>query len=336
MRPLLLLPLILCLIPLHLFAEDTPTHLLRNSPRILFLGDSITADGRYVAWFETWLVAQKITPPQVVINAGLSSETVSGLSEDGHAGGKFPRPDLAERLDRILKLARPNLVIACYGMNCGIYQPFAPERFEKYKAGIQHLKSKVEHAGAKIILVTPPVYDDGVIPPGGYSYNEVLDRYADWLLAQRAQGWHVVDLHHPMTAELHARRKQDPKFQFQPDRVHPNDAGLWFIAQQLIRYFGDEPSARTSSPQEMLKQLHLPQELLPLVTQRSKILHDAYLSTAGHSRPGVAKGLPLSRKRKQKPPNCHRNPASCGRQTINCGCPGQLGWRSHKSLNVDG
>ena len=37
-----------------------------------------------------------------VINCGLPSETVSGLSEPDHAGGKFPRPDLHERLGRVL------------------------------------------------------------------------------------------------------------------------------------------------------------------------------------------------------------------------------------------
>src|SRR2546425_2764856 len=36
------------------------------------------------------------------LNLGLPSETVSGLSEEGHAGGQFPRPDLLERLARVL------------------------------------------------------------------------------------------------------------------------------------------------------------------------------------------------------------------------------------------
>ena len=35
-----------------------------------------------------------------ILDLGLSSETVSGLSEPGHAGGAFPRPCLKERLER--------------------------------------------------------------------------------------------------------------------------------------------------------------------------------------------------------------------------------------------
>jgi hypothetical protein len=76
-----------------------------------------------------------------VIDMGLPSETVSGLSEDGHAGGKFPRPDLFERLDRVLRVVRPDVVLACYGMNCGIYQPLDDARFAKFKAGIERLGS---------------------------------------------------------------------------------------------------------------------------------------------------------------------------------------------------
>jgi len=38
-----------------------------------------------------------------VLGLGLAGETLSGLSEEGHAGGKFPRPCVFERLGRPLK-----------------------------------------------------------------------------------------------------------------------------------------------------------------------------------------------------------------------------------------
>jgi hypothetical protein len=43
----------------------------------------------------------------------------------------------------------------------------------------------------------------------------------------------------------------------------------------------------------MLAALKAPANLLPLVSQRMSILRDAYVSAAGHKRPGVAKGLPI-------------------------------------------
>ncbi len=225
--------------------------LLHESRTIVFLGDSITFGGGYVACFDAWLLTRKPDPAPRVINAGLASETVSGLSEEGHADGRFSRPDLAERLDRVLALTRPDLVFACYGINCGIYEPLDEERFRCYREGIEQLKRKVETAGATLVLVTPPSYDDQR-KKGPFSYNAVLDHYADWLLARRTDGWLVVDLHGPMTAELARRRQADPGFTFQPDAVHPDDEGHWFMARQLIRWFGDDEAAGADSPEAML------------------------------------------------------------------------------------
>src|SRR5947207_215421 len=75
---------------LILAAPPTPQELLKDSRRVLFLGDSITASGQYVAYFEAWLLTQPGDQKPQIIDAGLPSETVSGLSEEGHAGGKFP------------------------------------------------------------------------------------------------------------------------------------------------------------------------------------------------------------------------------------------------------
>lgn len=271
-------------------ANPTPADLLHKSKRMVFLGDSITYSGQSVAYFEAWLLTQRLPHPPLVIDAGLPSETVSGLSEEGHAGGKFPRPDLAERLDRVLAITKPDLVVACYGMNCGIYLPFDEQRFEKYQSGIKQLKQKVEAAGAQLILCTPPFYDD-LRAPRPFSYNEVLDKYSAWLVAQRKEHWLVIDTHSAMTQEVAERRKADPKFTFQNDGVHPNDAGSWVLAREVIHGFGGNVSAAT--PAEMLESAKLPPKVLPLVQQRVNILRDSYVGTAGHKRPGVAAGLKI-------------------------------------------
>ncbi len=272
--------------------------LVLNSKRLVFLGDSITAAGPYVGNFDAWLVAQKRDQIPVVINAGLPSETVSGLSEEGHAGGQFPRPDLDERLDRVLKVTQPDLVIACYGMNCGIYEPLDAGRFERYQKGIKNLKSKVEAAGAKIIFVTPPFYDD-LRSPRKFLYNGVLDRYSEWLLERKKEGWRVVDLHNPMSREVAKRREADKTFTFQPDGVHPNEAGYWFVSAQLIRALADDQSAAAETPQKMLEAKKVPPEILGLVMERAAVRRDAYLGAAGHKRPGVAKGLPIEEAEKK-------------------------------------
>lgn len=275
------------------WAENSADHLklLQNARRVVFLGDSITAGGSYVAFVEAWVVSLRLPHPPEIINMGLASETVSGLSEEGHAGGQFPRPDLAERLNRVLQTARPDLVIACYGINCGIYLPFDAERFAKYQQGLRNLKVAVEKTGARLILVTPPFFD-GQRANKPY-YNDVLGRYSKWLLDRGADGWLVIDLHTAMTQEIARRRATQPEFTFQPDSVHPNEAGHWFMAQQIIRWFGDAKAAAAETPQAMLQARSLPPNLLPLVQERMAVLRDAYVAAAGHKRPGVSPGLPL-------------------------------------------
>ena len=147
---------VLLLGTLSSFAAD---EILPDAKRILFLGDSITYDGKYVAYVETELRLRQPGRSWDIVDCGLPSETVSGLSEDGHAGGKFPRPDLHERLDRVLAQLKPDLVFACYGMNDGIYLPLSDERFQRFQDGMRRLRQKVEAGGAKIIHLTPAMFD---------------------------------------------------------------------------------------------------------------------------------------------------------------------------------
>lgn len=273
--------------------------------RIVFLGDSITYAGHYVDQFDAYLAVRFPEREFVVIDCGLPSETVSGLSEPGHAGGKFPRPDLHERLDRVLAKTKPDLVIACYGMNCGIYAPRSEERFAAYRAGIEKLRAKVAAAGAQIVHLTPPVFDPEPIkaktdPTGkdparmftGYD-DEVLSHYAEWLLDRRADGWKVVDIHRTMRSILDARRAAEPGFAFAKDGVHPSEAAHWIFSMELV---GELSGADRPAAMKWMNQLRNPDfapDLMKLIRQRGRLRADAWLTAAGHQRPGMKQGLPL-------------------------------------------
>lgn len=262
--------------------------------RIMILGDSITNGAAYVAYVDAAMILADPATKYDLISAGLSSETVSGLSEPGHAGGKFPRPDLHERLDRALAKAKPDLVLACYGMNDGIYMPLEESRFKAFRDGMTRLHNKVVATGAKIIHLTPPVYDPVAIPqrvdlsgePGkNYArYNEVLDHYSDWLVEQRKQGWEVIDLHTPMKAALEKGRAADPKFVLAKDGVHPGDEGHRLMAQAVL----DAWKIKTSAAEAGAKA-----DFFKLVREKTDVLKSAWLSAIGHKRPGVGPGLPL-------------------------------------------
>ena len=286
-------------------AED----FLPGVKRILFLGDSITHSGQYVDLFEAFLLTQFPDRKFEVIDCGLPSETVSGLSEDGHAGGAFPRPWLHERLDRVLALVKPDLVFACYGMNCGIYLPFDEERFAKFREGIEELRAKVKAAGAEIIHLTPAVFDS--VPLKGHvfpkdtvkngqqyeGYDEVLTRYGEWLMSQKAKGWRVVDTHQAMRSVLDTKRAKDPEYKFAPDGVHPNADGHRAMAEALIQELAP---ARAEKFHHWLDETATSKEgkaFVEAIRKRARVLDDAYLTTAGHQRPGMSKGLPLDEAR---------------------------------------
>jgi lysophospholipase L1-like esterase len=269
-------------------AGRVPAERLLNARRVAILGDSITHAGGWVADLVAWM--ERRGTEAEVINVGLPSETVSGLSEPGHAGGAFPRPDVAERIDRVLRVVRPDVVLACYGMNCGIYQPLDETRFAAFRDGMQRLHDAVERSGGTIIHLTPPVYDqraDAAGPAGATPYDDVLAAYSAWLLSKRADGWLVIDVHGPMRALLAAARARDPATVLAADTVHPDEAGHWAICRAVLAGFGDEAAAAADTPAAL-------ETFLPEVTARMEVLRDAYLAAAGHARPGLGAGLPIA------------------------------------------
>jgi len=274
-----------------------------TAQRVLFLGDSITYGGTYVDYIETVIHRRAPGWRGEIIDLGLSSETVSGLSEAGHAGGKFPRPDLHERLARVLAQTKPDLVLACYGMNDGIYFPFAESRFAAFRDGMERLHAAVVATGARIIHLTPPVFDPLPISaktlPAGLEayptpfagYDDVLARYSAWLLDQRARGWSVIDVHGPMTAALAQLRLANPKFTFSKDGVHPDALGHAVMARTVLDAWQLRPDE-----DELLAQLATASDgpLLTLIRERRKLRMNAWLTATGHRRPGVNPGLPLA------------------------------------------
>ena len=277
-------------------AQDTVSN-LPVGKRVLFLGDSITHAGDYVAVLET--IARLEHPGQEFdfLNLGLPSETVSGLSEPGHAGGAFPRPDLHERLLRVLDQTKPDVVIACYGMNDGIYYPLSEDRFAKFKSGMERLHNEVESRGATIVHLTPAFFDalpikDRLLPKGldeyqqpYEGYDEVLTEFAKWLLGKRPDGWVVLDVHDAMKSAVVKRRQEEPKFTFAGDGVHPNFEGQLVIAAPLAVYWGLDLNGSLQDKKG--------KRLLDLVMKKQNIEKLAWLTATKHIRPGIPAGLSL-------------------------------------------
>lgn len=217
---------------------------LQGGERIVFFGDSITQAGQYVEYTEAFLLTRFPDETFEVINRGISSETLSGTSEIDH---NPPRPDAHKRFGRDITPLRPDLLVLCFGMNDGNYRPFSEELFAKYKAGVRRLvKRAAEEAKTTPVIMTPPPFDpyrkktsDPDATHWGYKYafigyDDVLERYSQWLLTFRNDGLAVADVHTAMSRHLFERRRKKVSFYLSGDGVHPNPTGHWLMAQTLL------------------------------------------------------------------------------------------------------
>ena len=80
LMPRLILLTLLALLPAGAQANDN-FEILKNAKKLVFFGDSITYGGEYVVFFERWLTVNHPELSPEVLNQGIPSETVSGLSE---------------------------------------------------------------------------------------------------------------------------------------------------------------------------------------------------------------------------------------------------------------
>ncbi len=277
-----------------------PEALFSKGDRIVFLGDSITAAGHYVAMLEAQLRIQRADRHWQIINVALPSEGCTGLSEPDHP---FPRPNIHERLQRILEKTKPHLVVACYGMNDAIYSPYSPERFEKYQHGIKRLIAEVKATGAKLVLLTPPAFDPeplrkrGKLLPAGApkyawsaiyeDYAEVIDRYAQWIMTLADEVDQVIDVHTPIRTYSEQQRKKHPDFAMSADGVHLNHIGHAILARTITDAWG------------MDSEVVIDPALLKPVESNLALMHAAWLSDIGHKRPSVKPGLPLEQASKE-------------------------------------
>ncbi len=268
--------------------------LVHRSPWI-FVGDSNTYAGGYVAMLETWL--KKSNPQIRLLNLGVSSETASGLSEVDHP---FKRPCVHERIDKVLRMTSPGVVFACYGMNDGIYDPPNTERLTAYQAGMRALAEKVRASGALFVVLTPPIFEPepvgakgkfGPTKDGRYAwfapyelYDDVLAEQAAWCSKNDFKATAVIDIRSALQADKARRVAQDASFAYSSDGVHFGNEAHEVVTRAIVAGLGAPESVQTQFPSS---------EELALGIKRMQLLRDAWLSATGKNRPGLPAGQPV-------------------------------------------
>jgi lysophospholipase L1-like esterase len=273
-----------------------PDH-IKPDTNIIFLGDSITQRGTYIAYINAYLWSHYPDSKYNLINLGLGSETASGLSEPDHP---FPRPNIHTRIDRALAEAKPDLTFICYGMNDGIYYPPSEDRMLAYKNGMTRLIEKVRATGSPIILLTPTPFDAETrrlrgralrglgFPEYSYkapynNYDQVLENYSTWILQNELQVDRVIDLHTPLKKDIFQQRLSNPAYEY-GDSIHPNNRGHFILAQAILKGL-NAPRAAALTDYSNLPINHPLTDAMPLILKRHKNFSAAWREHVGHAKP---------------------------------------------------
>ncbi|WP_109833128.1 GDSL-type esterase/lipase family protein [Reichenbachiella versicolor] len=205
--------------------------------KVLFVGNSIFHQGHFMNYLEDSLSASG-NDDYELLNAGLSSETVTGLSEKIH---NPPRPYVFDRLTLLLDSIRPDRVIYLYGINCGIYQPMNDQTKDLFAQGLDRLISETKKVGAEAVLMTPAplafVKNDTLnLPPEDYSWKQPYPKYDQevvrpfrQMIQAKSKEVDVIDLYS-------ALYDQKEKSYGKKDPIHPNKYGHRLMAEEILKY----------------------------------------------------------------------------------------------------
>ncbi len=204
---------------------------LHDGDKVTFYGDSITEQRQYTADVEEFVLTRFPAWKVSFHNAGVGGDKVSG----GAAGPV----DL--RLRRDVFDAHPDVVTVMLGMNDMYYRADDPGIASTYEDGYRHIVESLQKnlGRSRITLIAPSPYDDVTREPAASGgLNQVLIKYSAFVTSlSRERHTQIADFNTPVTIFLQTLNQQSPTLATQliPDRVHPQQAGHWLMAEALLK-----------------------------------------------------------------------------------------------------
>jgi lysophospholipase L1-like esterase len=216
--------------------SDAGPFALKDGDRVVFYGDSITAQRLYTRFAEDFVVSRYPQMRVSFYNAGVSGDTVSG----GHAG------DMETRVKRDVAPWHPTVVTIMLGMNDGRYTTEYEANFKAYADGYRKLIANLRASlpGVRLFLIEPSPYDEVGHPSAIAGYNTVMVRYGEFVKQLgKEEGIPVIDFNTPMMEAVEAGMRVDAQLSgsLLPDRIHPSPAGHWIMAAALAKGWGLDP-----------------------------------------------------------------------------------------------
>ena len=178
------------------FAQNTSTQTLSQAPKVLIVGDSLSAEyglTRGTGWVDHMAQqAQRESMPVQLINASISGDTTSGG---------------VTRLPSLLKLHQPQVVIIELGGNDAL----RGLDMNLTQSNLLTMIKASQAMGAKVLVIAmqvPPNYGANYLKQMSAAYEKVSKSTGAALNQQFLKG--VAD-------------DPDPLKWFQADRIHPNE-----------------------------------------------------------------------------------------------------------------
>lgn len=125
-------------------ADPAPEFFFKPNDRVLFLGDSITAQYQYSSYIELYLTTRMPKGNFTFLNAGIGGDTANG------GAGRFQNHVLAEK---------PTAVTINFGMNDGGYGKFNPAGNKVFVEKTNAMLEMANKAGVRVALLSPNAVD---------------------------------------------------------------------------------------------------------------------------------------------------------------------------------
>jgi lysophospholipase L1-like esterase len=204
---------------------------LKKDDRIVFFGDSITAQGMRPTGYVT-LTSQAIAKAHPDLNV-----EVIGAGRGGHKV-----PDCQQRLDADVLQKNPTIVLIYIGINDVWHctHPKVVARGKKgttpkdFENGLKDMIKKINGVGARVILCTPTAIGEKV--DGSNPQDEMLDQYSEISRkVAKETGSQLLDLRKAFLAHLKQHNSENAtKGILTIDTVHMNDAGNRLLSKLVL------------------------------------------------------------------------------------------------------
>jgi len=196
--------------------------------RVCFLGDSITANGRFVALIKEMYRAHYSQLEVEFFDCGTSGGTAEWL---------------LRTFDSDIAIHNPTHTFIMVGINDSrrdlLSQPRSKERygallaaFETWQTNMRELIRRCRDIGAEVTLLSLPPYaeyqpGDTPVLPGAYALTVGYAAATKALAAEL--GCDFIDVHQ------HLSEKMQTAGLYEPDRIHPTPQGHYHIAEAIMR-----------------------------------------------------------------------------------------------------